>query len=85
MKIYDAEIFHKKTHQKEHRSVAKLEANVDQALYNADEYNDLFFTNGLKDSGFTDDAITFYVDYGTELKEGLELYDDAVLLKFVEV
>ena len=85
MKIYDAEIFHKNTNQKEYRFIAKLQDETDQAFYEAEEYNDLFLVNGLKDSGFTDDDIAFYVDYKTELRVGLELYDDAVLLRFVEV
>lgn len=85
MKIYDAEIFHKNTNQKEYRYIAKLEDEADQAFYNSEEYNDLFLVNGLKSSGFTDDDIAFYVNYETELQEGLELYDDAVLLRFVEV
>jgi hypothetical protein len=85
MKIYDAEIFHKNTNQKEYRYIAKLDSELDQAFYNAEEYNDLFLVNDLKDSGFTDNDIAFYVDYETELRVGLELYDDAVLLRFVEV
>lgn len=76
MKIYDVKVFHKETNQTEYVYIAKLESELEQALYDNEMYEELFNDNGWKD-----EDIAFYIRYDSpEPVMGQWLYADAVLL-----